>query len=833
MTENTAMLVAADATMVLSGISKYYAGVAALVDVSFDVRPGEVHALLGENGAGKSTLMNVASGTTQPDSGAISIAGEPVAALTPAMATSLGIAIVHQHPAVLEDLTVAENIQLAVPAAFLKGAGSRKQAMQAMLDDVGATAHLEDRVGNLSIAQKHLLELAKALVMKPKVLILDEPTAPLGQESVDLLFDRVRAAAAAGTAIVYITHRLAEIRIIAQRVTVLRDGKYRGTSNVDEVTDDQLLSWIVGRQLESTFPPKHVSSPTTGTYLSIDGLSGRGFTDVSVKAQTGEIVGVAGVVGNGQSNLMAALAGLSPFKGGVHIHSESRTSKDLRERAAYMPADRHNEGLMMTLSVRENAAIGSLQRFARGLFVSSRTEVSTIGRELTELAVKAPNLDANVASLSGGNQQKVVMARALLSEPAIVVADEPTQGVDVGARAEIYRILREIAEDGTPVVVNSSDAKELEGLCDRVIVMSRGNVVEELVGSEVTEERIVSAAVSATAQATGDEQKRSGRSNRVTRFLQGDYSPVLILAVVIVALGAYVFSQNDRYFTAFNITAIQGLIAALGFIAMGQTIALMSGGIDLSVGPLAGFLVVIASFFVGADSTVSQIMLGFVLMLLAAVLTGTINGFLIRFGRFTPVAATLAVYIALQGFSYVLRDGPEGIINSSVTGFIKTKIGPFPVVFILLVIFAFALEYALRYTRWGLTLRAVGSNEEAARRVGVRVNRTVMLAYIAVALCVFIGGLMLMAQIGIGDPSQGANFTLTSITAVVLGGTSLLGGRGTFIGTLLGAGLIIQVLNATSFLGLDQWSTYFFQGILIVVAAIVYSQVRGRRRTVA
>jgi ribose transport system ATP-binding protein len=182
--------------------------------------------------------------------------------------------------------------------------------------------------------------------------------------------------------------------------------------------------------------------------------------------------------------------------------------------------------------------------------------------------------------------------------------------------------------------------------------------------------------------------------------------------------------------------------------------------------------------------------------------------------------------------SYVLRDGPEGIINSSVTGALKTKIGPFPVAFIVLVLFAFALEYALRYSRWGLTLRAVGSDEEAARRVGVRVNRTVMLAYIAVAGCVFLGALILMAQIGIGDPSQGANFTLTSITAVVLGGTSLLGGRGTFIGTLLGAGLIIQVLNATTFLGLDQWSTYFFQGVLIVVAAIAYSQVRGKRSVV-
>jgi ribose transport system ATP-binding protein len=828
-TENTATIVETDATMVLSGISKYYSGVAALTDVSFGVRPGEVHALLGENGAGKSTLMNVASGTTQPDTGSITVGGEVVDALTPPLARALGIAIVHQHPAVLEDLTVAENIRLAVPAEFLKGGGSAKQAMRAMLDDVGSTAHLEDRVGSLSIAQKHLLELAKALVMKPRVLILDEPTAPLGQESVDLLFNRVRAAAAAGTAIVYITHRLAEVRILADRVTVLRDGKYRGTSDVADVTDDELLSWIVGRQLESTFPPKHEAGTTTGEFLTITGLTADGFSDVSISAMTGEIVGVAGVVGNGQSDLMAALAGLSKFDGAVRIHGSERSSKDLRERAAYMPADRHREGLMMTLSVRENAALVALGRFAKGLFVSTRTEVDVVGRELEELSVKAPNMDANVAALSGGNQQKVVMARALLSEPAIVIADEPTQGVDVGARAEIYRILREVAEAGTPVIVNSSDAKELEGLCDRVIVMSRGQVVQELAGDEVTESRIVAAAVSATAHSRKGEGARVTKSSPVRRFLQGDYSPVLILALVMLALGAYVFSQNDRYFTAFNITAIQGLIAALGFIAMGQTIALLIGGIDLSVGPLAGFLVVIASFFVSTDAPASQILLGIVLMLVAATITGTVNGFLIRYGKFTPVAATMAVYIALQGLSYVLRDGPDGIINSDVMGVLKTKVGPFPVAFLTLVVFAFVLEAALRYTRWGLSLRAVGSNEEAARRVGVRVNRTVMLAYISVSGCVFLGGLLLMAQIGIGDPSQGANFTLSSITAVVLGGTSLLGGRGTFVGTLLGAGLIVQVLNATTFLGLDQWSTYFFQGILIVVAAIVYSQVRGKR----
>ncbi len=254
-TEQTAVATR-QATMVLSQISKAYAGVAALTDVSIEVRPGEIHALLGENGAGKSTLMGVASGTTQPDAGTITFEGQTIDHLTPAMATQLRIAIVHQHPAVLPDMTVAENLRVAIPASLLTSEGDEASSMRKLLDDVGSSVHLEDRVGSLSVAQKHLLELAKAFALSPTLLILDEPTAPLGQDSVTLLFDRVRSAASSGTAVVYITHRLAEVRELADRVTVLRDGRLRGTMSVADVTDDELLALIVGRQLSSTFPPK-------------------------------------------------------------------------------------------------------------------------------------------------------------------------------------------------------------------------------------------------------------------------------------------------------------------------------------------------------------------------------------------------------------------------------------------------------------------------------------------------------------------------------------------------------------------------------------------------
>jgi ribose transport system ATP-binding protein len=814
-------------TLSMSAIRKHYGAIAALSDVSFDVLPGEVHALLGENGAGKSTLMNVASGTTAPDAGVIVFEGSHVENLTPAVAQDLGIAFVHQHPALLPDMTVAENIRVAVGAEHLRHRDpDLTKAMRSLLDDVNFLGHLEDRVSSLSVARRHLLELAKAFAVSPRLLILDEPTAPLSQDSVELLFTAVRTLAARGTAIVYITHRLGEVRAIADRVTVLRDGASRGTSDVKDISDADLLARIIGRTLETTFPPKHVPDPGEEPLLRVEGLSGNGFEGISFSARKGEIVGIAGVAGNGQPALLRALAGREPSSGSVNVDGSELSRRRLLDSAAYMPADRLTEGLMLDLNVRENTALTALGRLTVGPFISRQREVAAVGRELSELAVKAPSLDAPVSALSGGNQQKIVMARAMLSEPAILVADEPTQGVDVGARAEIYRILREVAARGVPVVVASTDTLELEGLCDRVIVMSRGQTVATLEGGEVTEERMVHAAISATLHSTEQAARRPNRRSRIARFIEGDYAPVAALAVVMVALGIYVWSHNSLYLSDFNINSVMFACAALGFISLGQTFALLLGGIDLSVGPLAGFLVVLGSFFILDGKSPAVWVLGFALMLLSAIGIGLLNGVLIRFGKFTAVAATLVTYIGLGGLSFTLRSAPDGYIATSVTDAIATKIGPVPVAFIVFVACAFALELALRKTQLGLRMRAVGSDEESARRVGVPVNRTALIGYVGASVLTLLGAIVLLAQLGVGDPGQGTGYTLTSITAVVLGGTSLLGGRGTFIGTLIGAGLSVQVLNATVFLSLDQKWQYIFQGLLIVAAALIYSQVR-------
>ena len=821
--------------MELRDISKNYSGVPALTDVSLEIKAGEVHALLGENGAGKSTLMNVASGTVAPSKGDLVVHGERYEALTPALAANLGIAIVHQHPAVLKDLTVLENLQVALPRSIFKGKSAEKVGAE-LLQRVGLKISLVQRVEDLTIAQKHLLEIAKALATSPKILVLDEPTAALGQESVALLFELVAKEIAAGTAVIYITHRLAEVRELANVVTVLRDGRKMITSRVDQITDSELLAQIIGRELKSAFPAKHKVGGDQKPNLVVTDLTGDGFTNVSIESYPGQIIGISGVVGNGQSQFLKALAGQADFSGSVEINGKSHSGSDLNGSAALMPADRQREGVMMRMSVRENSALSALKKFKVGGFLSRGKEVDSVHETLTSLSIKAPSLEAPVSALSGGNQQKVVMARGLLSDPVVILADEPTQGVDVGARSELYDILRQASKDGIPVVVASSDAKELEGLCDTVYVFSRGQVVKTLRDAENTEEAMIEAAVTSTAKSIRIErqirEEKLGNEtfgDKFRRFLKGDYAPPTLLAIVMLSLGAYIASTSDTYLGEFNINAILLLVTALGFVALGQTTVMMTGGIDLSTGPLAGFLVVIASFFINDGSPAVSIGLGLLTMVVVAAFVGLVNSSLIRFVKFTAIAATLTAYIAIGGFAFILRPNPDGYISGDVSTFVNLSLGAIPYAFIILVIITIVIEYLLRRSKWGWRLRAVGSNEESARRVGVPVTRTIIGAYVLSSLFVFLGSVMLMVQLGVGDASQGVGYTLTGITAVVLGGTSLMGGRGTYVGTLMGAILLTQVMNATVFLNLDQTWQYLLEAALILMAAIVYSVARKRK----
>ena len=820
---------------------KRYPGVTALKGVSFAVRPGEIHALLGENGAGKSTLVGIAAGSIVPDEGTISIGGETVVNLTPMFALRRGLAIVHQEPALLPDLTVLENMILAVPRDLRasRDLPDERWARQE-LDRVGCSIDVDIRVEDVGVANRQLIELAKAFSIAPSTLILDEPTAPLGAERVERLFTLIRDAARAGTAVVYISHRLPEVRTIADRVTVLRDGAVRGTFDVNQVSDQELIELIVGRSLEAAFPDKPMTTPPQDAGFIAENLSGDGFADVSVTVRPGEIVGLAGIAGNGQAEFVRALAGLVRSTGGLTLDGRpiDITGPESARAAgiSYLSADRHQEGVFGTLSVRENASISGLKRFARAFVVRRSAEVRAVEALRDQLRIRTPSVETSVASLSGGNQQKVVLGRSILAQPSLLLVDEPTQGVDAGARVEIYGILREIASNGVPILVISSDTIELEGLCDRVYVFSRGHVVAGLSGPSVTEREIAQQIVMATTLRRDDRRDVTARGQslaaRLRRFSRDDAFPTVILLGIIAVLGVYTFGINPRVLSAFNVGSGLTLLAALGFISLGQATVILTGGIDISVGPLAGLMVVVASFAIITGASPVMIAGGIAAMLAVAVTVGLVNGSLVRFGRFTPVAATLTTFIAVQGVAQILRPIPGGTILPEVTDAIETRIGPIPLAFIALVIVAILMEVALRRSRPGLALRAVGSNITAAHRIGVPVSRTVLMAYVVGSFFVFLGGVMVMAQIAIGDASQGTEYTLWSVTAVVLGGTSLFGGRGSYLGTLLGAALIQQILNATVFLGLSQEWQFWLLGLLTLIAAGVYSLLRGGRRRV-
>jgi ribose transport system ATP-binding protein len=814
----------------LSGIEKSFPGVRALKSVDLEVLAGEVHALVGENGAGKSTLMAVASGALAPDSGEIWIVGSQLSDASPDEARELGLGIVRQEPALLPDLTVAEN--MAIGAGRTAG-GQLKHAprwAQQHLDPWQMGVDARARVSDLSVEQRFIVEIAKALALKPRVLILDEPTEHLNSEEVQRLFRRVRELAATGTAVVYISHRIPEVKEIADRVTVLRDGAVRGTFEASGVTETQIIELVIGRALDTVFPSKSTVDASAPATLVVTDLSGPHFQGITLSVKPGEIVGLAGVQGNGQSEVIRAIAGLESSSGRVEILGKQvrlgSNAAASRAGVVYVPSDRHGEGVFLPVGVGENIVMKTLRKVSRWGIVSESAINDIARQQIERQSIKTPSTRTPMSNLSGGNQQKVVLARTLLSEPTVLLAEEPTQGVDAGARVDIYRILRGAADEGAAVVILSSDGVELEGLCDRVLIMSRGSVIAELEGDEVTEAGIATAALTSTS--IRKREVTSSRSNRFRSWLRGDHSPAAVLALIVVALAVVVGISNPFYFSPFSLNNILFTAALMILIGSAQQVVVLGSGFDLSVGPLLSFLVVIASFFV-IDG--GNIFIGIGLMIVAALLVGFVNGFLVTRFNLNPVVVTLAIALALQGTLFTLRGTPGGIITPLVTDLIFAKIGFVPIITIIAVVVALLLEWGLRRSRYGVELRAVGSRRDAAERLGIRAGRVQLFSYMLTSLLVMPTAVVLMSQIGIGDGRPGLSFTLTSVTVVVLAGASIFGGRGSFIGIIAAGVLVAQVLGVPTFLGLSGAWGYWLPGIITVGAAVLYAQLRRIRKS--
>jgi ribose transport system ATP-binding protein len=486
----------------LAGVSRQFGAVRALTNVSFECRAGEVHALVGENGSGKSTLLGIASGFVDPDLGTIRIGGKPLRRDSPALARKLGLAMAYQDGSSVHAEPIKNNLYLTAPPEQRPPFSRRKKWARRLLSEFDLDLELfpDAPAGFLSLAERQLFEVAKALVTNPKVLLLDEPTTALGPDEVEALHRTVIACKRRGMGVVYVSHRLPEVLEVADRVTVLRDGTYQGTFDARSTSESELVERIVGRPFEAAFPPAAAERGETRDVLIVDGLQGQSFGPVSFTLESGEIVGIAGAEGNGQPQLFDTLAGRTPPRAGKVVCEGKEltlisTHEAIEAGVMLLPGDRKNEALMGVLGVKVNATIQSVRKFSLAGLLKRGEERRTVNSLIKKLKIRTPSVDQPVEFLSGGNQQKVSVARSFLKEPSVILAYEPTQGVDVGSRFDIYEALRARGDSGAALLIKSSDPIELAGLCDRVLVMSRGTIVEEIPGDELDEVRIVEAIV--------------------------------------------------------------------------------------------------------------------------------------------------------------------------------------------------------------------------------------------------------------------------------------------------------------------------------------------------
>jgi ribose transport system ATP-binding protein len=481
----------------MEGIVRRFPGVLALDGVSFDLRGGEVHALVGENGAGKSTLMKILNGALRADAGEIRVDGKPVQIATPAAAARLGIGMVYQEPCLAPHLTVGENILLGrepVRAGLVDFAALHRQAQEA-LDRLQCGISSRTRVSDLGIAGQQMVEIARALSQDVRFLIMDEPTAPLSESESKLLFDRLRALRAQGVGIAYISHRLEEVMALSDRVTVLRDGRRVASLRTAETNAAQLVRLMVGRELGEVYPARE--GVRGEELLRVEGLRRPpALVDASFTLHRGEVVGLGGLMGAGRTELARALFGADrPTGGQVFVRGRpmplASPQRSIAAGMAFLTEDRKRDGLALGLSVRANITLANLRPVMRGGFLDVGRERQVAAEYAQRVDVRAGSLEQPARSLSGGNQQKVVLAKWLLTQAQVFLFDEPTQGIDVGARAEVYGLINELARQGAGILLISSYLPELLALSDRILVMSRGRIVGELAREEATQERVM------------------------------------------------------------------------------------------------------------------------------------------------------------------------------------------------------------------------------------------------------------------------------------------------------------------------------------------------------
>ena len=839
----------------LRNATKVFGGTVALKDVSLDLRSGEVLALLGENGAGKSTCVKLLSGLYRPDQGEIILDSVPTELTSPLDAFRRGISVVHQHPGLFGDLSVAENVFVGhMPLdkfRRLDHAAMQRQAAE-LLDVVGLDCDPSVPLNRLRSSEQQLVEIARALSAEARVLILDEPTAALSQREVERLFLVIQQLRTRQVAMMFVSHRMEEIYRLSDRVTVLRDGHHVATEPVSSMSRDRAVQLMVGRSLSGMYPAK---DPQPGEILFEAYALGLGdvFTDVSFAVRTGEILGLGGLVGSGRTEIARVIFGIDqPTQGTMRLEgtpiSFHSPSEAMAAGIAYLSEDRLGQSLVMDQAILSNATLPTIARATVAGLISATKELALVRPDLERMKLRFRSYDQPVKTLSGGNQQKVVVAKWLATKPRLLILDEPTQGVDVQTKAEVHSLIADLAKSGMAIILISSELPELIGMSDRILVLREGQVMDEMSRADATPERVLKAATDA-----GGENGASGNSNKhltattslparqesssrkslnllvspIRRLLlKREFGLVAAMAAVIIPVAAI----NPRMLSGPNVTALSMDAALLIIVAVAQMLVLLTRNIDLSVASVIGLSAYGAATTLHAHPDLN-VFAGLAVASGIGLLCGLVNGAVVTIGRVPAIVVTLGTLSVFRGIDSLWTGGKQISADQVPQAWLDLTTGRVAGVPGLVFIAAGVLlvtAFVLRSMPLGRELYAIGSNPDGAELIGIPVKRRVLGAFaVAGLLAGFDGGLWASRYATI-DARVATGFELTVIACVVVGGVAIRGGAGTVLGITLGALTLLIIRNGLILIRVDP---LWLEGVygLVILGAVTINLIVTRR----
>jgi ribose transport system ATP-binding protein/rhamnose transport system ATP-binding protein len=835
----------------LCGITKRFGPVDVLSNVDLILYPGRVHSLAGENGAGKSTLVKILGGIHQPDGGRILRDGAETTISDAADARRQGIAVIHQHPAVFPDLSVAENVFVGRQPRGVNGIDWTAMTRRARELLSGLQIDIDPGlpVKLLSIAERQTVEIAKALSIDAKVLVMDEPTSTISSREVHRLFEIVERLKDQGVAILFISHFIDEILGLGDEVTILRSGKRVMTGPTASLTAAETVRQMIGTEPSAFFPKEEtkIGEPV----VSVSNLSGAGFVeDISFEVRSGEILGFFGLVGAGRSEVAQMLFGLTrPDQGEIRLNGQIvrlRSSRDAtRLGISLVPEDRHQQGLVLPFPIRANETLPILRRLSNGMGLVDRVKENEIAQRFTgQMRVVASGVEQLTNTLSGGNQQKVLLGKWLIPAPRVLILDQPTRGVDVGAKAEIHRIISNLAAQGLAVILISDDAQEVIGMADRILVFRGGRIVAESGRASFDREAMLLAAAQAARetsegmvegeQAVTETGENRGRG-RVRGLGNGWVSKLmrvrelgLVVALLLISLG--ITFREPRFLDGANLEQVALSATLVCIVALGEALVIIARQIDLSVGAM-----VATSAFVAADwlqqNPNGSILVVFLIGCLVGGALGAFNALLVTGFRIPAIVATLGTLAMYRGGVIVLAGGRQisaTVLPDSYGAIARAHFAGVPALVWLALLFTVGFGLASRFTRAGRNIYALGSNQESAKFAGIDDRRHIALLFVLSGLLCGLVGVLWGARFGTVDAVIAPELHFQAISAVVVGGVSIFGGSGSVYGAALGAVIFAVLQNGIQLLGINRFWLQAVLGAAIVATVLFYSQLARR-----